>query len=483
MTWIYDGTTDHKETVAGDGTDNDDYQEFRHEHEDYKSTDRYKPVSDEEDEGEEGEGEGEEEGGGEEAGEGAEEGGEEEGDLYEQSGDYLLKTSGRHYVIRGGDLFFDSGEYVHESKGEYGPDEEGEGAHPADSGGPGYADRAYFRDLDRDPENRADDGPTPGASHSPAHTQVRLDPAGGWADRSWVVRLDAGHAAAYLVGGSLGTAVYEYSGLELGPSTELDLKAFWNEGGDDAASFALDATPGVGEVKALQEFVTGVNLVTGEELDWFDRGVGLIGLFPVLGDVAVRGIRSGRAASGVARNAVGGGETIAMAARADDALDSAEKTIQRLKRTSPIYRTTEDFIDGLTGVTRQSDEIATALRDGQLKLKVLDSVGYSKAWQSVPGSKGFGGGTDGFYYAGKMFIREDADNLLAVAVHEGTHHLDMNRWLDGDWKVASYNVDKIPWERRAYFHERQFKIATGANLKFDTLLDMMGHITKWYSKS
>jgi hypothetical protein len=124
------------------------------------------------------------------------------------------------------------------------------------SPGDGFAYDAYFRDLDRDPERAARDGYTPGASRSATpNVQFSYVPKGGWVDRSNV----------YFAGTGL----------------EMDAGVFWAELGRQVTSAAADEVPYLGQAKAIQEYQTGVNLVTGEKLGYWERRIGLIGVLPL----------------------------------------------------------------------------------------------------------------------------------------------------------------------------------------------------------
>ena len=65
--------------------------------------------------------------------------------------------------------------------------------------------------------------------------------------------------------------------------------------------------------------------------------------------------------------------------------------------------------------------------------------------------------------------------ILSNVIHEGTHALDYIH------KYAyRYPKSVWSWEKRAYFFERQFQIATGRKVRFETIDDMLVHIQKYY---
>jgi hypothetical protein len=84
-------------------------------------------------------------------------------------------------------------------------------------------------------------------------------------------------------------------------------------------SVGLDFLPGVGTVKGIIEAVTGRDLITGQELEWWER---LLGVIPVIGGVA--GVAAAAAKVSKAADAADAAADAARAAdRAADAADAA----------------------------------------------------------------------------------------------------------------------------------------------------------------
>jgi hypothetical protein len=90
-------------------------------------------------------------------------------------------------------------------------------------------------------------------------------------------------------------------------------------------SLALDFTPGVGTVKGIIEAFTGRDLITGQELAWWER---LLGVVPVLGGLAgaaavARGIDRAADAADAVRDASRATDAARDVSRAEDATDAA----------------------------------------------------------------------------------------------------------------------------------------------------------------
>jgi hypothetical protein len=84
-------------------------------------------------------------------------------------------------------------------------------------------------------------------------------------------------------------------------------------------SVGLDFLPGVGTVKGIIEAITGRDLITGQELEWWER---LLGVIPVIGGVA--GVAAAASKVSKAADAADAAADAARAAdRAADAADAA----------------------------------------------------------------------------------------------------------------------------------------------------------------
>jgi hypothetical protein len=63
-------------------------------------------------------------------------------------------------------------------------------------------------------------------------------------------------------------------------------------------SLALDLIPGIGTIKGIIEAITGKDLITGEELAWWERALGFTPVLGALGDLARMADRLGEVADG-----------------------------------------------------------------------------------------------------------------------------------------------------------------------------------------
>jgi hypothetical protein len=144
----------------------------------------------------------------------------------------------------------------------------------------------------------------------------------------------------------------------------------------------------------------------------------------------------------------------------------ANRSAALQSRGGGVTRT--QILDELTGLTRQGDEIASAIRSGDLELSVLGDELFAKAWR-LKGGKG--GAPQAFAYGEQLFVRGNSKNILSEVVHEGTHGLDYLRGFNG-------TVHQL--EKRAYYFERQFQLAGGGDVEFATLDKMLRFILLEY---
>lgn len=78
--------------------------------------------------------------------------------------------------------------------------------------------------------------------------------------------------------------------------------------------------------------------------------------------------------------------------------------------------------------------------------------------------------TSGIAIRDLIYVRHKSNHILSDIVHEGTHALDY------DNRFGSKGISRWVWEKRAYFYERQFQIATEGRVDFATISDMLVHI-------
>ena len=141
-----------------------------------------------------------------------------------------------------------------------------------------------------------------------------------------------------------------------------------------------------------------------------------------------------------------------------------DSAIKALRNSS--YK--KKIIPLIDGKTRQSTKIADALRKDKIKLHIMEDKEFETIFKVDRITRAIA-------IDNHMFIRKKSKRILSNVIHEGTHALDYIH------KYA-YRHSKSVWsrEKRAYFFERQFQIATGRKVRFETIDDMLVHIQKYY---
>jgi hypothetical protein len=125
------------------------------------------------------------------------------------------------------------------------------------------------------------------------------------------------------------------------------------------------------------------------------------------------------------------------------------------------------LLNQLEEKTIQSDKIARAIKNGDIKVNILGDELFDRAL-----------GSDIAYQRGNnIYLRSSrATDIFSDAVHEGTHALDFINKFGYDGAKSQWQ-----WEKRAYYYERQFQIVTNGKTEFKTLNDMLFHIWSNYS--
>jgi hypothetical protein len=162
--------------------------------------------------------------------------------------------------------------------------------------------------------------------------------------------------------------------------------------------------------------------------------------------------------------------------RAKNFLQNVLKTTKTKKKTifrrrgsqKPITR--ESLVEGLTGYTSQGNRISKGIKLGKINLNVLGDELFIKVFK-MKGGKGSVAKLRGFALGDQIYIRSSFKDILSTIIHEGTHALDYLKGFSGKMKQ---------WEKRAYFYQRQFQIAGGDIIEFDTIVDIIAHIDKYY---
>jgi hypothetical protein len=114
------------------------------------------------------------------------------------------------------------------------------------------------------------------------------------------------------------------------------------------ASLGLDLLPGVGTIKGVIEAITGRDLVTGQELAWWERALGII---PVAGGLIGAGVSAARTADRI-------GDAADVARGIDRAADAA-RAVDRAGDLGGAVRTADRAADAARAADRASDAAVT----------------------------------------------------------------------------------------------------------------------------
>jgi hypothetical protein len=155
-------------------------------------------------------------------------------------------------------------------------------------------------------------------------------------------------------------------------------------------SIMLDFLPGIGTAKGIVEAVTGEDLVTGQELEWWER---VLGVLPVLG-----GLVGAIAAVSKVANAADAASDLARGAdRAGDAADAASDAARGTDRASDTARGAEGAEDAARAGRSEDvwakqenvrgreiqDNLAQTDYDGYIETDSLDGFQRSKNFPLV----------------------------------------------------------------------------------------------------
>lgn len=79
-----------------------------------------------------------------------------------------------------------------------------------------------------------------------------------------------------------------------------------------------------------------------------------------------------------------------------------------------------------------------------------------------------------------IYLRQNRGyKIFSDAVHEGAHFLDdLNPNMIPNF--GQYSLNPFSWEKRAYFWERQYQVAKGIPVEFESINDMINHIYQSY---
>jgi hypothetical protein len=132
-----------------------------------------------------------------------------------------------------------------------------------------------------------------------------------------------------------------------------------------------------------------------------------------------------------------------------------------------------DIIDNLKGKTKQGDLVADGIHSGDIGVNVLGDELFDRAYAMKGGT---GEAPQAFQVGDHTYVRRESPTLSSDLIHEGTHRLDE---LHGNVKVP-YEINPYTWEKRAFFYERQFQLASGGNVEFRSLQEMSNFIYRAY---
>jgi hypothetical protein len=149
-------------------------------------------------------------------------------------------------------------------------------------------------------------------------------------------------------------------------------------------------------------------------------------------------------------------------------LESAGGSAGRV-RDSQITRKSQ-LISELEGTTAEATEVAQAMREGQINVRILGRKSFTRAYRAS-GEKGPVSGVVAFQEGDTIYLRKGSRSLASDAVHEGVHALD---------DLRGARMTEYQGEVRAYFAERRFQRATGRPLQFPDSRDVYRHISENY---
>jgi RHS repeat-associated protein len=132
--------------------------------------------------------------------------------------------------------------------------------------------------------------------------------------------------------------------------------------------------------------------------------------------------------------------------------------------------TKDSLIKALTGTTEQANRIASAISQGKVSVNILGQKMFEIAYQKR-GGLGAVDDVTAFASGERIYLRKDSASIVSDTVHEGTHALDYKQGFSGT---------DHQWEKRAYFYERQFQMATRRPVDFQNISDMLDHIRQYY---
>jgi len=169
----------------------------------------------------------------------------------------------------------------------------------------------------------------------------------------------------------------------------------------------------------------------------------------------------GKAALSLYRNGGMGGLT-KVAESGDDALHAVTLTRDKL-------------VDSISGVNKAGDEIAAAIRAGDIKISALGRELFEKTIKRLDATvtDDIVGQIQALQHGNKVYLRRASALIDGDLVHEGKHVLD---WFKGGVRYKSVYVSEF----RAYSAQRAFQIAKAGESQFSGVFDIIKHIWRNY---
>lgn len=170
------------------------------------------------------------------------------------------------------------------------------------------------------------------------------------------------------------------------------------------------------------------------------------------------------------------------------------KFVKKWKGRSIKNLSKEEIIDNLNGFTLQADKVAKIIENGKMKIHILDVQSFKDTFLNKGGKFDSKSKIQAFQVKDETYFIEttSVEKFMSELVHEGTHILDDIKIEELMLKAKTVEeMEEIEkqfgnqWssEKRAFFHERAFQIATGIGPEYKTIEKMLENIFTKYTKN
>jgi len=135
--------------------------------------------------------------------------------------------------------------------------------------------------------------------------------------------------------------------------------------------------------------------------------------------------------------------------------------------------TKKEIVNNLRGYTEQANRIAKLIEDNRIIIKILDNTDFEELLIKYGDTAEEAKATAAFNIGVKNYFRTSTNvsEFMSEIVHEGTHTLD---------NINKFKATIIQEEKRAFFQERSFQIATGMGQDFETIEELLNFIITNY---